>query len=131
MTYDLSTLQGIFDRVVDHLRTQKAQSKLLRTDGHTICTYRGINGLKCAVGCLILDENYTFKLEGLFVDDKSVIEALTASGVCIERNNLCMLGELQMLHDGFSYGDQNWKEIELQFMQIADKYSVEYTDHVL
>ena len=61
------TKQEAFDRMVAHLREQKAFSirKLDLADGETIpgCAYRGEGGVKCAVGCLIPDELYSFEME--------------------------------------------------------------------
>ncbi len=51
--------QEIFDTVAKHLLTQNRQSVTL------ICTclYRGPEGLKCAIGCLIPDELYKPAIE--------------------------------------------------------------------
>lgn len=46
--------QEIFDKVVNHLRKQGHRS--LSEDGR--CLYRGSNGDKCAIGCIISDEDY-------------------------------------------------------------------------
>lgn len=55
--------QEIFDTVAKHLLTQNARSvgSYFETGG---CRYRGPNGLKCAVGCLIPDELYDPEMEG-------------------------------------------------------------------
>ena len=50
----------IFDRVKTHLLTQNAKSM---SDGR--CAYRGDGGRTCALGCLIPDEKYSRKFEGL------------------------------------------------------------------
>lgn len=54
------TAQEVFDYVVRHLHGQKVPSK--DTGGH--CKYRGPEGLMCAAGCLIADEEYTPSMEG-------------------------------------------------------------------
>jgi hypothetical protein len=46
--------QEIFDRVAVHLLTQKVHS----INGIGECCYRGNNNTRCAVGCLIDDEEY-------------------------------------------------------------------------
>jgi hypothetical protein len=60
--------QQLFDLVAEHLLTQKAKSFLRSSvrfpgnpDGNA---YRGENGMKCAIGCVIPDEMYSSKLEG-------------------------------------------------------------------
>lgn len=45
--------QRIYEKVARHLLKQKAQS--IANGG---CAYRGENGLKCAIGCLIPDRLY-------------------------------------------------------------------------
>lgn len=52
--------QEIFDTVAKHLATQGCQSLSATGD----CSYRGERGLKCAVGILISDEEYTPFMEG-------------------------------------------------------------------
>jgi hypothetical protein len=49
--------QEIFDKVVNHLATQKVQSK------GNVCLYRGPNGTKCAFGIFVPDEVYSANLE--------------------------------------------------------------------
>lgn len=57
-TLDAATEQEVFDQVAEHLLKQNAQSK------HDLgCAYRGNNGLKCAAGCLIADDEYSEKFE--------------------------------------------------------------------
>lgn len=57
-TLDAATEQEVFDQVAEHLLKQNAQSK------HDLgCAYRGNNGLKCAAGCLIADNEYSEEFE--------------------------------------------------------------------
>lgn len=55
------TKQQVFDTVAKHLLTQMQQS----TSGkfETPCLYRGPNGLKCAAGVLIGDDEYCEEME--------------------------------------------------------------------
>ena len=46
-------IQEIFDTVSVHLLTQNEKSQ--ESDFYRSCLYRGPNGTKCAVGCLIKD----------------------------------------------------------------------------
>lgn len=52
--------QEIFSKVATHLLTQKRKS----TDAGGTCKYRGPNDLKCAIGCLIGDNEYHPMMEG-------------------------------------------------------------------
>ena len=56
----MSVLQELFDKIATHLLTQGARSE--SSIGR--CLYRGDFGSKCAVGCLISDEEYDPKMEG-------------------------------------------------------------------
>lgn len=49
-------IQEIFDTVSVHLLTQNEKSQ--ESSFYSSCLYRGPNGTKCAVGCLIKDEFY-------------------------------------------------------------------------
>lgn len=57
------TEQQVFDHVVAHLRKQGKRSMLPKASEDT-CAYRGSDGLKCAAGCLIADDEYNPRLEG-------------------------------------------------------------------
>ncbi len=52
--------QEAFDKMVSHLRKQGEQSKVRIGKK---CLYRSDTGLKCAVGCLIPDEDYCSDME--------------------------------------------------------------------
>ena len=86
----------VFNKVSEHLLTQNDRS--LSSAG-LYCVYRSNSGLKCAVGCLIKDEFYSKKLEGLDVRTDSVENALKLSGVPITKEVLKLLEELQKVHD--------------------------------
>lgn len=94
------TNQEIFDKVVRHLLTQKAQS----TDGSN-CLYRGEHGMSCAVGCLISDEHYTPDIESRDVSYCLVVDVLEKSGIGVRANDAClnMLHSLQSFHDSRKY----------------------------
>ena len=55
------TPQEIFDTVMTHLSTQGRRA-YLNLEG---CRYRTDTGLKCAVGCLISDDEYRPNMEGI------------------------------------------------------------------
>lgn len=92
--------QEIFDRVATHLFTQGMQS--IETRG---CLYRGPNGTKCAVGCLIADEDYDPEMDS--PHRETHVMALKTSGFLppyLQSANLTLLRELQDSHDGSA----NW-----------------------
>lgn len=84
------TDQELFDRVATHLLTQGEQS----FDEGIGCAYRGENGKKCAIGCLIPDEWYSEDLEGNTVHQKVIREAAG-----IAESQLQLADALQACHD--------------------------------
>lgn len=120
------TEQEIFDRVAQHLRQQGAQAT--RAGGG--CLYRTREGLMCAVGCLIPEDQYRPEFDNttelrylhntspeLFSDGQVVWEtgvlklikyshfkaALLAGGVDAEEH-LDLLRYLQEIHDAMDNG---------------------------
>lgn len=122
--------QKVFDKVVNHLLTQNKRSIEYSAD-ETSCAYRGVDGLMCAVGCLIADSAYNERLEGASSDTFSVHKALTASGIDVaDRDDELLLLNLQLMHDGFSV-DGSHKKYEVKewpegLKYIAKKFNLEY-----
>lgn len=88
--------QQVFDRVSDHLLTQKKKSLRPRCDWFEAkkpeCAYRGVNGLKCAVGALLTDYDMKIVKETvLAIDYSNKFETI--------KNNLWLVDELQKVHD--------------------------------
>lgn len=108
------TNQEAFDKVVQHLKTQKEQSfgPFTNQYGNTqhSCLYRGPDGLKCAVGALIPDEEYKPEFEGLAV--LSLMRRKPASLIGLDRD---LLLELQRVHDSIDdwthSGFVGWDEV--------------------
>lgn len=97
---DNNVNQEVFDRVRAHLLAQGKKSLIIEDDGRRSCRYRGPDGLKCAIGCLIHDEAYTPDLEDRHVRRLRVMRALEESGVMC--TDLCLLSDLQSVHDGIA-----------------------------
>lgn len=101
----MKTAQEIFDAVIRHLRKQgRRANDYSPIYSRYVCRYRGDNGTKCAVGCLIDDEHYNPACEGVSVGGGNaparvaLHEALRASGVdAVEHASL--LSSLQNFHD--------------------------------
>lgn len=58
-TLHLASAQEVFDQAATHLLRQGVQSINSKT-----CMYRSPEGLKCAAGCFISDEEYLTSYEG-------------------------------------------------------------------
>lgn len=107
------TGQEVFDRVVAHLRAQGEKA----ISGTGLCLYRGADGRKCAVGCLIPDELYTPAVEGEAVDGPYMKDLLREIGV---RQDLAL--GLQQVHDRFPVCRWEWA-----LERLAVRYGLAYT----
>lgn len=88
--------QSIFDKVVIHLRKQNAKSLDLITNA---CAFRGENGKKCAIGCLISDEEYTSDMESygyLRLLEEAYPKLFVST---LDLNSKKLIGRLQRIHD--------------------------------
>lgn len=99
--------QEIFDKVATHLLTQGKRALLPSGD----CAYRGQDGSKCAIGCLIPDDLYegTFKqYEGkvwCVIPDDELLK------IGIEKDkNYRLLTQLQSVHDNLYEDPAFWKQ---------------------
>ena len=86
--------QEIFDTVTDHLRRQGCRSVNKEGD----CLYRGPDGLMCAVGCLLTDDEVENIDEGWEVDQIILPERL--------ENHVELLYALQHAHDEVQEKDE-------------------------
>lgn len=92
------TAQEMFNKVAAHLLSQGKRA----IDEHHRCRYRGANGTKCAIGCLITDDRYSPGIEASGAQDIHVREA---AGYGIELIGLAC--DLQKIHDNAS--PANWR----------------------
>lgn len=97
--------RAVFTRVKAHL-LQQGRRALVDPDPGAIaagaCAYRGHDGTKCAIGCLIKDEFYTPLMEGPSIYQVSVQLALAQSLGCGHEElseHLVFLRRLQKIHD--------------------------------
>jgi len=84
---DQATPQQVFEQVANHLLTQN--SKSINQDGN--CVYKNENGLKCAAGSLIHEDEYNSNWEDKFWS-------------CVARdmgivNHNTLITDLQNIHD--------------------------------
>lgn len=96
------TRQELFDKVVTHLLKQNEVS-----GDEEGCLYRGLGGLKCAVGCLIPDDAYSVDMENLRVSDLVNGNLLRQDLRLVFIEHLDLLDELQQIHDGKAV--ETWK----------------------
>lgn len=108
------TDQEAFDTVTHHLLTQMEKSMLLGR-----CRYRGRAGLKCAVGCLIPDEDYSPMLEG---KDIPTLQSLELFPMSLHGLKLELLVDLQLIHDGCE--PEKWHG---RLSEIAGKHGLNAT----
>lgn len=90
--------QEIFDKVSLHLLTQNKKSRGPAIEGSY---YHGINGLTCAIGCLIPDEYYDPAMEGIsiwWLLSGHFETQMNKCGLDISEH-LTLLKELQLIHD--------------------------------
>lgn len=105
------TQQETFNLVVAHLRKQGTRA--MHDDN---CAYRDDSGRKCAIGCLIPDDDYDDDLEGWNADDRPVASILRRLG-----HDVILCAELQRIHD--SYQPRVW---ESEFEELASARGLIY-----
>ena len=82
------TLQTVFNIVSTHLLTQGMKSR----NAFGTCAYRGENGMKCAAGALIPDDQYKPEIENVLWTD-------LVSEKIVSRRFVNEIAELQQIHD--------------------------------
>lgn len=115
----VETFQDVFNNVVNHLIVQNKKSW---QDDTSSCRYRAYNEgeeyRKCAIGCLISDDNYHEYIEDSLANSPDVIEAIKKSNseliVDDQMKELFLL--LQYVHD--SIEPENW--IYMSFLVWRD-----------
>jgi hypothetical protein len=116
------TLQNIFNHVALHLMNQK--KKAMAANGQ--CRYRTTDGLRCAVGCLIPEDEYDEHIEESTLNDlinqkrphlSPTLERLIYSS----DKSYNLLSDLQLLHD--ESNSRNW---ESNLKELAKTYNLQY-----
>ena len=90
--------QEVFDQIATHMLTQMKVCELAENlDNAPACVYRNSEGLKCAAGCLISDEEYNEKIgpKGL---NTYGWDQLIERGIVTKRHKN-IIKELQNIHD--------------------------------
>jgi hypothetical protein len=114
------TNQEAFEKVTIHLLTQMEKSEAVDADCDigAECRYRGPNGLMCAIGCLITDDQYASSLEG-WDATHGCIRALP----CLVGINSDLLLMLQHVHDHSQPVD--WED---RLRAVATRWSLTMPD---
>ena len=102
--------QEAFNIMVNHLRKQNKKSVDSLSDK---CLYRGPNGLKCAIGCLIPDDEYSPLMEG------KVISSIHKKVSTLKNLDRYFLVSMQDIHD--QYYISQW---ETEFYRVARIYGL-------
>jgi len=96
--------QEVFETIARHLFTQGVQAK-----ANTVCLYRGDNGTKCAVGCLIPDDMYNPDMEEMalyrIVENAKQSDIFRLPGYFFDDSVYHVLEAMQTVHDC----DGNWE----------------------
>lgn len=113
--------QEIFNEVSTHLLAQNKQSRI-GSSNDMACVYRGPNNLKCAIGCLISDQDYSPSME------RKGIGQLIKDFSCMEKYEpiAAFLFDLQMIHD--RYEPEYWLNMLNEF---ADKWNLNHVQKTL
>jgi hypothetical protein len=107
--------QEVFDQVATHLLTQKKRSAVGEK-----CKYRTEDGLKCAAGCLMADDEYDPEIEGC--EWYGALSLITYGG---GRNHSALISDLQQIHD--SIIPQDWFE-ELDYLASDYRFNKKVLD---
>ena len=114
---DYTNDQQVFDYVLEKLREQGCQSKYMGK-----CLYRGPDGLKCAAGHLIPDDEYDEKMEGgLLKGTYNIIYNSLVNSYFLQKGaNIDLLAGLQLVHDNY------WDTREEKFERLAKWLNLTY-----
>lgn len=99
------TDQEAYETVCRHLLTQRQKSRA-EVGGDVVCAYRGEDGRKCAIGCLISDDQYRPDMEC------NTVRGLVESHGLVLCPSTALLRDLQVLHDTMPV-DRWRRELEL------------------
>jgi hypothetical protein len=116
-TLHLATEQEVFEQVAKHLLKQNSKSGiyLQGASSDMSCRYRGLDGLSCAAGCLMSEEEFNYNMEGK--DWFGVVNARYAPDV-----HKYLIFDLQNVHDNWDV--VSWKEF---LIKTAQEYKLDHS----
>ncbi len=112
------TEQQLFDTIVNHLRAQGRKS--LNEDGKP--AYRGVNGCRCPIGAMLLDNDYSPKMENNTVIQLLGGKLLSKKLIKEWEPHQYFLQRLQYVHDHVDV--DMW---ESNFEWIAREYGLNHS----
>jgi hypothetical protein len=113
MKFEDMTRDELFCYVADALLRQGRRS--IGKDGQ--CSYRGMDGLRCAIGHLIMDDQYNPSME----DDGILDLSNKYPGLSWMQQHISLLVMLRYLHD--VYDTAEWRE---ELMRLAETEEIGY-----
>lgn len=108
-----ATAQEVFDQVARHLLAQNAKSR----SADNFCAYRGADGLKCAAGCLIADDEYQPGFD--FHQGAGSGWLRLGSSMLVPTTHQTLISDLQRVHDHFE--PDEWRVF---LGRVAEDYSL-------
>lgn len=125
----IPVIAPIIQQMYDGLKSQGFQRST--PEGTSNCLYRGPNGLKCAIGHVIPDENYSDNLEMKSINYFSVFAATLFADFYFDQKSYLddfnkigtlptLLSELQSVHDNYQYPE----EMQSEFIAICKNYNI-------
>jgi len=119
------TPQEAFTKSVVHtLQQGKRSTRLMPYSAKKVCAYRGDNGLKCAIGALIPDNEYIPEMEGNLIIDNFRRGFIPPSLAGFE--DIWLLSSIQSVHD-----NEDVSEWENGFRRVAHVYNLIFPDFKL
>jgi hypothetical protein len=120
MIEGINTTQDLFDHIVRHLFKQHAKSLYTDVNGSSRCKYRGEEGRKCAVGCVIDDSIYDPSMEHKDIY-ALMVEIRKSIGRELFSSDFGVLTNLQGVHDGAMVHE--WPR---QCMKVAETHGLSF-----
>ena len=108
-----ATAQEVFEQSAKHLLKQNAKSILVVKNEKT-CMYRH-EGLSCAAGCFISDEEYKTEMEAHTWDNLAAYDK-------VPNKHIELIKQLQNIHDMSDV--ENWKN---NLINLAKKQKLDYS----
>lgn len=129
---ETSTPQEVFDFVVNHLYKQGRPALHNITnhggDGSVKCAYRSQDGLTCAVGCLLTDEEYKPDMEYRGIWRLAHYGQLVAVAGGFYNRHASLLQKLQLVHDGNGSDEFNRDYLNHRLNLVAGHYNLTFKE---
>jgi hypothetical protein len=117
----MPTVQETFDTVITAIVKQGKPSMIIDDSNNMACRYRGPDGLKCAAGHLIPDDEYSLKMEGCSVSSTVTAKILTKNG-----HNIPVVSELQRCHDDNADNEDFVSVFLRDCREVAERFTLEW-----